>query len=345
MNYPKYVRTFDGYIGTFQYLDFGEFPVYRFPGGDRIADDWEIANGRDDRDFPPIIVYSLNQNGISESYRANEDMDIAKALAYSKTLAPFAELREHGSRVEYADAVYMAQQGKAIEMDFDFDSGKVEISFGKEADDSTRIAVGSLDNIPEVFDKLYETFRDIPEVTEPKIIDGEEGMWKTADASTINGDFYRELWSENYGRDKVPHIYIDEAEEVREEHEILFKADKALDLQKKCITFSAVSLDGSDPYFTGRYISSVEDLEEEEWFGEYCDRCDDGANVLAEVTYYTMGASAESERADERQIEYLTEHRRDWDVIETIADAAESRNFYVDIEHGEEDDEDFDCEP
>ena len=63
MNYPKYVRTFDGYIGTFQYLDIGEFPVYRFPGGDRIADDWEIANGRDDRDFPPIIVYSLNQNG------------------------------------------------------------------------------------------------------------------------------------------------------------------------------------------------------------------------------------------------------------------------------------------
>ena len=47
--FPKYVRTYDGYIGTFQYLDFGEFPVYRFPGGDRIADDWEIEHGSDDR--------------------------------------------------------------------------------------------------------------------------------------------------------------------------------------------------------------------------------------------------------------------------------------------------------
>lgn len=49
MKYPKYVKTYDGYIGTFQYLDFGEFPVYRFPGGDRIADRWEIENGSDDR--------------------------------------------------------------------------------------------------------------------------------------------------------------------------------------------------------------------------------------------------------------------------------------------------------
>lgn len=58
-----------------------------------------------------------------------------------------------------------------------------------------------------------------------------------------------------------------------------------------------------------------------------------------------MGASAESERADERQLEYLTEHREDWNVIETIADVAESRNFHVDIERGEEDDEDYGCEP
>ena len=49
MNYPKYVTTFDGYIGTFQYLEYGEFPVYRFEGGDRIADNWELANGSDDR--------------------------------------------------------------------------------------------------------------------------------------------------------------------------------------------------------------------------------------------------------------------------------------------------------
>lgn len=49
MKFPKYVKTADGYIGTFQYLDFGEFPVYRFPGGDRIADRWELANGSDNR--------------------------------------------------------------------------------------------------------------------------------------------------------------------------------------------------------------------------------------------------------------------------------------------------------
>lgn len=49
MEYLKYVKTFDDYIGTFQYLEYGEFPVYRFPGGDRIADKWEIENGSDDR--------------------------------------------------------------------------------------------------------------------------------------------------------------------------------------------------------------------------------------------------------------------------------------------------------
>lgn len=345
MEYPKYVRTFDGEIGTFQSLDFGEVPVYRFPSGDRIANHEEIYGGRNDLNFPPIVVYTLRQNGISETYRANYNMDIAKALAYSKTLKPFAALRDHGSRMEYADAVYMAQQGKAIEMNFDFDGGKVEIGFGKEADDSTRIAAGSLENIPEVFDKLYETFWDAPEVIEPKIIDGEEGMWHIADASIINGDFYCELWSENYGRDEVPHIYIDETEEVHAEYEILFEADKALDLQKKCITFSAVSLDGSDTYFTGRYISSLDDLEDEEWFEEYCDSCDDGANVLADVSYYIMGAFAESERADEQQIKFLTDHRGAWNVIEPIADVAESRSFYADIERGEEDDEDYDCEP
>lgn len=49
MKFPKYVKTADGYIGTFQYLDCGEFPVYRFPGGERIADDYEIRNGSDNR--------------------------------------------------------------------------------------------------------------------------------------------------------------------------------------------------------------------------------------------------------------------------------------------------------
>lgn len=50
MKYPKYVKTADGYIGTFQYLEFGGFPVYRFEGGDRIVDNWEIANGSDNRE-------------------------------------------------------------------------------------------------------------------------------------------------------------------------------------------------------------------------------------------------------------------------------------------------------
>lgn len=46
--FPKYVKSFDGYIGVFSYLDFDEFPVYRFEGGERYADGWEIANGCDD---------------------------------------------------------------------------------------------------------------------------------------------------------------------------------------------------------------------------------------------------------------------------------------------------------
>ena len=50
MKYPKYVKTSDGYIGTFQYLEFGEFPVYRFEGGDRIADEWELERGSDNRE-------------------------------------------------------------------------------------------------------------------------------------------------------------------------------------------------------------------------------------------------------------------------------------------------------
>lgn len=49
MKFPKYVKIADGYIGTFSYLDFGEFPVYRFPGGERVADDFEIRNGSDNR--------------------------------------------------------------------------------------------------------------------------------------------------------------------------------------------------------------------------------------------------------------------------------------------------------
>lgn len=48
--YPKYIKTYDGYIGTFQYLEYGEFPVYRFEGGDRIADNWELEHGSDNKE-------------------------------------------------------------------------------------------------------------------------------------------------------------------------------------------------------------------------------------------------------------------------------------------------------
>lgn len=48
--YPRYVKTYDGFIGAFQYLEYGKFPVYRFPGGERIADEWEISHGSDNRE-------------------------------------------------------------------------------------------------------------------------------------------------------------------------------------------------------------------------------------------------------------------------------------------------------
>lgn len=46
--YPKYIKTVDGFIGTFKCLDFGKFPIYRFDGGERMADNWEVENGKDD---------------------------------------------------------------------------------------------------------------------------------------------------------------------------------------------------------------------------------------------------------------------------------------------------------
>ena len=48
MKVPKYVKTFDGYIGVYLYTDeIGH--AYRFPGGERYADKWELENGSDDR--------------------------------------------------------------------------------------------------------------------------------------------------------------------------------------------------------------------------------------------------------------------------------------------------------
>ncbi len=48
--FPKYIKSHDGYIGVFRYLEYGESPVYRFEGGERIADGWEIEHGSDSRE-------------------------------------------------------------------------------------------------------------------------------------------------------------------------------------------------------------------------------------------------------------------------------------------------------
>ena len=50
MKYLKYIKTINGYIGTLQEGFTGEHPVYRFPGGYRIADDYEIEHGSDNRE-------------------------------------------------------------------------------------------------------------------------------------------------------------------------------------------------------------------------------------------------------------------------------------------------------
>ena len=50
VKYPKYVITADGNIGVFSCLEYGIFPVYRFGGGYRVADHYELKNGSDDRE-------------------------------------------------------------------------------------------------------------------------------------------------------------------------------------------------------------------------------------------------------------------------------------------------------
>lgn len=47
--FPQYVKTYDGYIGVLVGLDYGEFPIYRFPGGERVADLYEIETGSNAR--------------------------------------------------------------------------------------------------------------------------------------------------------------------------------------------------------------------------------------------------------------------------------------------------------
>ena len=59
----KYIVR-DGYIGVFQYMDFGEFPVYRFPGGDSIADEYELRSGLDTRE--DAEKYALENYGYAD---------------------------------------------------------------------------------------------------------------------------------------------------------------------------------------------------------------------------------------------------------------------------------------
>lgn len=50
LNFPKYVKSADGFIGTFKSLDFGLFPIYQFEGGCRLADPYELKHGSDSRE-------------------------------------------------------------------------------------------------------------------------------------------------------------------------------------------------------------------------------------------------------------------------------------------------------
>ena len=47
--YPKYILR-DGYIGTFNRVDPGNIPIYRFPGGESMADSFELQHGSDIRE-------------------------------------------------------------------------------------------------------------------------------------------------------------------------------------------------------------------------------------------------------------------------------------------------------
>lgn len=47
--YPKYILRDGQYIGVFVRIDKMGFPIYRFPGGDSIATDFEIKNGSNNK--------------------------------------------------------------------------------------------------------------------------------------------------------------------------------------------------------------------------------------------------------------------------------------------------------
>lgn len=45
--FPHYVRTHDGNIGAFSFLENGLYPVYEFMNGERRVDSWELEHGAD----------------------------------------------------------------------------------------------------------------------------------------------------------------------------------------------------------------------------------------------------------------------------------------------------------
>lgn len=46
--YPLYIKCGE-YIGRFQYEESKGIPIYRFPGGDRVGDSFEIEHGSNNR--------------------------------------------------------------------------------------------------------------------------------------------------------------------------------------------------------------------------------------------------------------------------------------------------------
>lgn len=58
-NYPKYIER-DGYVGTFKRVDPGvdgeEIPIYSFPGGETMADDYEIERGYNVKSSKKITI-------------------------------------------------------------------------------------------------------------------------------------------------------------------------------------------------------------------------------------------------------------------------------------------------
>lgn len=65
MKYPKYIIRDYEYVGVFQRIDSCDIPIYRFPGGDTMADEIEIKLGADTKEQAQIneILYRLHLAG------------------------------------------------------------------------------------------------------------------------------------------------------------------------------------------------------------------------------------------------------------------------------------------